>query len=741
MFVLEFICFAVATAATGWAAWRVATRLYPDRPGSRCLAASLIAITQVLLVLEVLGTFGWLRWPAATALTLLIDVPVLIRVKAPPERVPARWPFPAFWTIVFGAIAVALFVMNVGRPSVNGDALIYHYPMVAGWIQDATLNNPRGFLVGEFQWWYPSNTELLHTWAVMWFRTDFLVSLVSWLFFGLLMASVYALAVEIGVRMRQAAVITVAVVSTPIVFFVGVRLSGVDTAVTAFMVLAVVFALRWWRTGRPLCFGAAAPDGSGEPTLTARVRDIGVAGLAGGLALGSKYTAVPFVGAMVLIFLGCLVVSAVRAKAGWRAIVVPLLALAVPAVLAGIYWYVRNLVLAGNPLYPQGIAGLPDGFEISGLTASQAVLSHTIWEVLAPANRFLALSWFGVLALTGVLVPVALVVNPVWLLRLRRRLASWGPTFVVAAVLPVVLLVLYMSTPDSAKGPVAYPVLFIEKIRYGLTPYTLLIVGFGFLLARRSTKLANWVFGTVAVAHLLYIVFGYALGAGDQENLIPASGVLQGAAVGIAFAAVATIGAWLHRRDKLPVSDTTLRRILVGAGAAFVVAGLAASWVLTHQDRYGHSGSISELAYTQADSWPPGTAIAYTSNVLNDYPLFGTDLQNRVELAAEEIAPGTYTYFPDADALVEFMEREGMQYLLVRDWDAGTDAAPGEASTIRGKNLRKLLDVDASPEHEAAVDELLTRYFISDDLGFARSRPDRFTEVGHMGSYYLFAFE
>lgn len=740
MIVVEFVCFCLATAATGWAAWRVATRLYPDRPGSRCLAASLIAITQVLLVLEALGTIGWLRWPAATALTLVVDVPILVWLKAPADRTPARWPFPTFWTITFGAVAVALFVMNVGRPSVNGDALIYHYPMVAGWIQDATLNNPRGFLVGEFQWWYPSNTELLHTWAVMWFRTDFLVSLVSWLFFGLLMASVYALAAAIGTRMRQAAVITVAVVSTPIVFFVGVRLSGVDTAVTAFMILAVYFGLRWWRTGRPLCFATTEPDDPGSSTLVARVRDIGLAGLAGGLALGSKYTAVPFVGAMVLVLLACLVVSAVRAKAGWRAVVAPLVALAVPAILAGIYWYVRNLVLAGNPLYPQGVLGLPDGFEISGLTGSQALLSHNIWDVLLPANRFLALAWFGVLALTGVLVPVALVANPVWLLRLRHKLASWGPTFVVAAVLPVVLLLLYFSTPDSAKGPVAYPILFIEKIRYGLTPYTLLLVGFGFLLARRSTKLANWVFGSVAVAHLLYIVFGYALGAGDQENLIPASGVLQGALVGFAFVVVATAGVWLHRRGRVPVSDTTLRRILVGAGVVFVAAGLVSSWVLTHQDRYGHSGSLSELAYTRADTWPPGTAVAYTSNVLNDYPLFGTDLQNRVELAADEIAPGTYTYFRDADALVDFMDRKDMRYLLVRDWDAGTDPAPGEASTIRGENLRKLLDVDDSPEHRAAVDELLTRYFISDDLGFARSRPDRFTEVGHVGSYYLFEF-
>lgn len=738
MFVVEFVSFCVATGATGWAAWRVATRLYPDRAGTRVLAAALAAITTVLVVLEGLGTIGWLRWPAVTVLTLAIDVPVLVWLAPPKDREPLRWPFPTGWTIVFGAVAVALFVMNVGRPSVNGDALIYHYPMVAGWIQDASLNHPRGFLVGEFQWWYPSNTELLHTWAVLWFRTDFLISLVSWLFFGLLMGSVYALAAEIGMRLRQAAFVTVAVVSTPIVFFVGVRLSGVDTAVTAFMVLAVLFALRWWRNGRHLCFGDS--ERPGEDTLTLRVRDLGIAGLAAGLALGSKYTAVPFVGAMVAIFLVCLAVSAVRHKAGWRGLVAPLIALALPAVVAGIYWYVRNLVLAGNPLYPQGILGLPDGFVLSDLTQSQVLLSHTIWDVLVPANRYLALAWIGVLGLTGVLVPIAAVANPVWLLRLRRTLEDWGPRFVVSAVLPLVLMVLYMSTPDSAKGPVAYPILFVEKIRYGLTPYTLLLVGFGFLLARRSPRLANWVFGAVAAAHVLYIVFGYALGTGTQENLIPAQGVLQGTMVGLAFVGVALAGVWLHRRGKLGIADSTLRGLAVAAGVVFFGAGLVASWVLTHQARYAHSGNLSELAYTKADTWPSGTGVAYTSNVFNDYPLFGTNLQNRVALAADEPVRGTYTYFADADALVSFMEREDMQYLVVRDWQADTDQPAGEASTIRGTNLAKLLAIDDSPEHKAAVDELLRRYFISDDLGFARSRPDRFTEVANVGSYHLFAF-
>lgn len=738
MFVVEFVCFCVATAATGWAAWRVATRLYPDRSGTRVLAAALVAITQVLIVLEVLGTIGWLRWPAATVLTLVVDVPVLLWLKPPKDRAPLRWPFPTFWTIVFGAVAVALFVMNVGRPSVNGDALIYHYPMVAGWVQDASLNHPRGFLVGEFQWWYPSNTELLHTWAVLWFRTDFLVSLVSWLFFGLLMGSVYALAAEIGTRMRQAAIVTVAAVSTPIVFFVGVRLSGVDTAVTAFMLLAVLFALRWWRTGRLLCFGDAGPPG--EATLTMRVRDLVLSGLAAGLALGSKYTAVPFVGAMVVVFLVCLFVSAVRHRSAWRRLVAPLVALALPAIVAGIYWYVRNLVLAGNPLYPQGFLGLPDGFELSGLTGSQAILSHTVWDVLLPANRYLAIAWLGVLGLTGVLVPVAVVANPVWLLRLRRRLEDWGPRFVVAAVLPIMLLVLYMSTPDSAKGPVAYPILFVEKIRYGLTPYTLLLVGLGFLLARRSARLANWVFGSVAVAHVLYIVVGYALGTGSQENLIPSQGVLQGTVVGLLFVAVAAGGVWLHRRGRLRVADSTLRKLIAAGAVLFFAAGLVASWVFTHQARYAHSGSLSELAYTEADSWPAGTGIAYTSNVFNDYPLFGTNLQNRVRLAADEPARGTYTYFTDADSLVAFMERNDMQYLLVRDWDAGTDQPAGEASTIRGDNLRKLREIDGSPAHQAAVDELLRRYFVSDDLALARSRPDRFTEVARAGSYHLFAF-
>lgn len=73
-------------------------------------------------------------------------------------------------------------------------------------------------------------------------------------------------------------------------------------------------------------------------------------GVMTGFLIGSKFSA-----PMYLIFLIVLYGSkSVRLLTPVR-----LLVFAVPFVLFGVSWYIRNILLTGNPLYPQAIAGLP----------------------------------------------------------------------------------------------------------------------------------------------------------------------------------------------------------------------------------------------------------------------------------------------------------------------------------------------------------------------------------------------
>ena len=74
--------------------------------------------------------------------------------------------------------------------------------------------------------------------------------------------------------------------------------------------------------------------------------------LAAGLALGTKPVGVVFIPPLLLLALGA---AAVRTRSLWRALVPGVVMLACVVVPSG-FWYVRNIVLTGNPLYPLRVA-------------------------------------------------------------------------------------------------------------------------------------------------------------------------------------------------------------------------------------------------------------------------------------------------------------------------------------------------------------------------------------------------
>src|SRR5207248_3002463 len=149
------------------------------------------------------------------------------------------------------------------------DFMEFHEPAVASWIQHGSLWPIVSLYPGHTSGYYPNNGDVLLLAATLPWRSDFLVRLVDVPYLAALALAVWAIARELGARRLSAQLYALLLVFLPVVVLVAVIAALPDTLLLATFAIAVLFLLRHRRTG-----------------LTA---DLAVAGVALGLAFGTKW--------------------------------------------------------------------------------------------------------------------------------------------------------------------------------------------------------------------------------------------------------------------------------------------------------------------------------------------------------------------------------------------------------------------------------------------------------------------
>ncbi|MFO7572217.1 MAG: hypothetical protein R6W48_06400 [Gaiellaceae bacterium] len=294
------------------------------------LGAYVIAFAEIVVLVLVLTPAHGVRRPVLLfALVLVWAAAVLGWVRAGRPRpdlgrpvrrmLEARHDTTPIAIAIGVALAAAYVVaLALGTAPTTWDALQYHLPRAALWRQEGAI----GYIADAYD--RRLNANLPHAEIVMTFaleitrleRAAALVQLVAWLASG---AAVTALARRVGLGRREAAFGGLAFLLLPIVLL---QSSGThnDLVLASLLLCATVFATR----------GSKA--------------ELGLAGVATALAVGTKVTAV--LGLPLLIAVA--VVAEPRSRWVTRAGAVAL------GAAAGSYWYVVNLtqtdaVLGGTP--------------------------------------------------------------------------------------------------------------------------------------------------------------------------------------------------------------------------------------------------------------------------------------------------------------------------------------------------------------------------------------------------------
>ena len=376
-------------------------------------------------------------------------------------------------------------------PPTGWDALVYH------------LQGPRLYLEAHrlvavpenFYLNWPAQVEMLFTWGML-LKGHMLAKLFNWTFWLLIAAMLYAL----GRRTASARVGKWAVALWAAVPLAA-ELAGVayvDLGLTAFVLAAFYAFMRWSESRR-----------DGWLVLSA---------LFVGFAMSTKYTAVTWLGLLVLL----LIYHAwrhQRQRAGW--ILVRAAGFAAIAGLVVLPWLVKNWIVTGNPTYPFLIGGLGwNATREAWLYWPGQGYSQNLLDYLALPWLMTVLGTAGTAAFNATVGPLLLCLVPlVFLVRGRPRAVNYGLALAAAQYAFFAVMI--------------WRYLYLAQTRLLIAVFPLLCLAAAYALDKlplwdRSAFRLSWIVGVVVSLVLIVTLLTEAQAFLAQRPLAPLAGLESG---------------------------------------------------------------------------------------------------------------------------------------------------------------------------------------------------------------------
>jgi hypothetical protein len=525
--------------------------------------------------------------------------------------------------------------LKLGTGMTGFDSTWYHGPFAAGFMQTGDTWDLHYIAPQFLAWFYPANSELVHAIGMNAFDRDVLSPLLNLGWFVGCLVACWCIGRPYRVAPWSLGLGAIAL-SVPALSDQAGEARN-DIVGIFFLLAAVAIALNAWAARED---DEARGHGGEDVTRSDRAGSLPtgaliVAGLAAGLAAGTKLN---------FLLPGAVLVVGLAAVAPRGRRLSGLAATGLAALAGGGYWYLRNLAHTGNPLPwfdSLGPVSLPAPDQVLGGRESHSVLGYltdgSVWS-----DWFLPGLHDGLWIVWPLLLVAALAALTLALEGFRRSSARQGdeqrsvgrdPVLALAGLAGLAAALAWLVAPTSASGPEGMPRGFESGLRY-LAPA--LVLGLALLPAvpPLRDRFAGWTGSRLTAAS-----------AKRGTHLSPDSGdkdVVTG-----------------EGRDLVPLPALV--------GGLIVLIAVAAGYLVQREylrDRYANP-SFTAPGLNAAFKWatPLSDArIATTST--RQYPLFGTDLSNRVEFVGEERPHGGFVAPATCRAWRRLLDRGGYDYVV-----------------------------------------------------------------------------
>jgi len=583
----------------------------------RAVYATLLAIAQMVGVPLVLGMAGALsRTPVLIVHLVLAGLVYgFWRPEAAGDRPPAALSLPGIGALAGGAFVAAAAAIPAlhGRVTVAYDSREYHIATIVSWLQRRSIWPLPYQNTAIYRATYPGNGEMLGLWLTLPTHSDQLSYLMPIPFWVLGILSLALLVREMGGDAKLGALAGVALTCAPV--FIGEAWTlSTDMAAAATFACAIALLVR-----------ATRLEIDADKLLA-----VGLAGVALGLSVGAKYTAL-VAGAVVLIW----AIIALRPRRALWTLIPGLLLFAGP-------WFVRNAIRTGNPLFPEGVsiggvhvlqAGTSP-FDYLKTTLAEQIRKHD-WRVLRAWGRIAArtFAFVGLLAIGGVLA------SPRRHPMRRVRLAVAG--------LAVVAFVAYVGTPYSGTVQAGFNTTLLEvDQRYALIA---VILGAAVGVAALPS-VASWALVLAGLAYGAWRVLSRSPFRPDLHLGIKATVAV------VLLALVVALAGWVWPRLVAATPKVLARAAAIGVAMA-VLLGV---WgVLLHVNKIDRARNLEHIL----DRYRSLGTIEIV-DIADLRSVFGSKLQTRISALAAGTR-GRSIPFTDAAAMNVALEATHARVLLV----------------------------------------------------------------------------
>jgi hypothetical protein len=630
----------VVAAAIGFAAVGMRGRFLPGWSGASArLAEVVLGLSLLVVIAELVGVVGLYRPGWVLLAALIAGVGIGFALKPPGQGPPLPSPAIRPYALAVAVAAAFLVAAHWAMPTQTGldigmylpNTTWHNAPFAARFVQDHQVGAIHFIdTLNLTVWFYPQNSELLHSVGILFLGNDFLSPLINIGWMSLCLLAAWAFVRPYGGG--PIAVLAIALVLDANMLLLYQPGDAKNDVAGLFFLLAATAILVNAEAQRRAAAGSAHTLHSGGPPLEARLPNgaLIVAGLAAGLALGTKLNLLAPFG---LLTLGVIAVCAgyrVRATAVW----------VLSSLVTGGFWFARNLIHAGNPL-PWIKAGPLPGPDQADINIREP---HNVAHYLLPPDGGVIRHHLvpGLHESFGDLWPLVLaVVIGGFLLAIFR-----GRTPMIRMLGIVALLsgLAYLVTPLTAAGPEGDPTAFTTNLRYASPAIALGAMLLGVDAGLLKPRVQPWLLGGLVVLLLVQ-----AVPVWDLTGHLWTRHFLLGA-IGLAiFLILVPVGLTIARqRGASPA--------LVGLGAVVALALVVAiGWPKSDdyvKDRYQAStapkdfpvGMKAALAwFNRTDPHDSRIAVVGGRPGFKQYVFYGDDLSNHVQYVAHHGPHGAYT--------------------------------------------------------------------------------------------------
>jgi len=672
-YILSALELAVLALALGFSAFRLRSRLIPAWAGAPArLVEAIAGIAFLIWISEVLGAvglfYGWAVVGSAVLLAVGVGAwPRRERPSAPgPSAPPVHW-LAMLVTVGVVALVVAHWGLTtkdaLDRGIFNFDSLWYHLPFAVDMVQSHSVTGMHYVDTVFTNWFYPQNSELLHAVGIALVHRDTLSLFLNFGWLAVAFLSAWCIGRPYG---RGPLTVTAAalLLESHILIVREPAAAKNDLVAAALLLAAIAILVNAWAEQR-------ASAGEGEKASLPVGWPLAAAGLAVGLAAGTKVTVLAMAAALTVAVIVLAPAGRRWAAAGWWF---------VPGLLGGGFWYLRNLVVAGNPL-PEiehlGPISLPHPAHLQTARPDFSIAHYAtdtgVWRDYFGPGLHHAFGGLWPLVVLGALLGAVLA-------------AGWGRDRIVRWIGGVALfgLIAYLFTPLSAAGPDGAPDAFAINIRY---LYAALLASLALLPLARGleSERRRWIMLGALLAVLVLTSRSDAV-LRDPSRLF-----------GIALACLLVLApaALLLARSR------GAGRVTVTAGfAALAVVAVAIGYPVERhylRERFRDQAaatSIPGMDLNSAYRWARDTSglrigLAGTSAGFAQYGFYGTDLSNRVIYLGEKGPHGAFNAIPTCRAFRTAVNEAELDYLVTAPFlnfiHPGSPIASPEARWLRNE--------------------------------------------------------